>query len=216
MIQHCKYEPGAAVSYFYFDFGDPDKQVPEFMVKSLISQLAEQCETVPKALEMLLSSRDSPRGARYHTLCSFLQLLQNIIKEFSHAYIIIDALDECANPDELVDTLKSMVTWKCEKLHILVTSRNNTGIASSLERFEEMQNITWLYGPLVNKDIHTYIRQRLLNDKDLCKWQKNPDVQQEIEDKLVVGAHGMYESLHSVLASFVITLNAGFDGLHAS
>lgn len=160
------------------------------MVKSLISQLVVQCETVPRALEEVLLSREE-RGGRYHTLGSFLQLLRRIVDEFSQVYIIIDALDECASRDELMNTLKDMVGWKCAKLHILVTSRNNMDIESSPQRLEEMQNIIWLQGQLVNKDIHTYIRQRLSNDMSLHKWQKHPDIQQEIEDKLMEGAHGM-------------------------
>jgi hypothetical protein len=90
-----------------------------------------------------------------------------------------------------MNTLKDMVGWKCEKLHILVTSRNNTGIERSLQCLEEMQNIIWFQGPLVDKDIRAYIRQRLSNDMNLSKWQKYPDIRQEIEDKLMEGAHGM-------------------------
>lgn len=213
-MQYCENDPGTAVSYFYFDFGDPNKQLPQHLVQSLIFQLSEQCEKIP---EMMLSCRG--RGSRYQTFRSFLnllQLLQQIIEGFSQTYIILDALDECISREELLDVLNSMVGWKCEKLHILVTSRNNTDIENFLEYLAEKKNIVRLQCPSVDKDIHTYIRQRLSKDKNLCRWQKDQDIGQVIEDKLTEGARGMCESFLFRTLDPAITLNTGFGGLHAS
>ena len=187
MIQDFESHPETAVSYFYFDFCDQRDEVPQLLVRSIIYQLFEQCEKVPKALERAVSHHV---GSRLQTLI-FLQLLQQIIDEFSQTYIILDALDECANRNELVDILNYIASWKYEKLHILVTIRDNTGIENSLECFSEKQRTLRLQAALVDRDIQTYIRHRLSTDKNLCKWQ---NCQQEIEEKLIERAHGMYES----------------------
>jgi hypothetical protein len=189
MIRSCEKDPRTAVSYFYFDFCDHDEEIPQLLVRSIISQLSEQSKKVPSALETALSLHE--RGSRCRTP-SFLQLLQQIIiEEFSQTYIILDGLDQCASRDESIDILNSIVSWECENLHILVTSRDNTGIETSLECFPEKQRTIRLEGAFVDEDIQIYIRQRLSTDKNLCKWQ---NFQQEIEENLIERAHGMYES----------------------
>jgi hypothetical protein len=188
MIRSCEKDPRTAVSYFYFDLCDQNEEVPQLLVRSIISQLSEQCKKVPSSLEAAFSLQES---GRYRTP-SFLQLLrQIIIEEFSQAYIILDGLDECASRDELIDILNCIVSWQCENLHILITSRDNTGIESSLECLPEKQRTIRLEGAFVDEDIQIYIRQRLSTDKNLCKWQ---NFRQEIEEKLIERGHGMYES----------------------
>ena len=190
VFQYCADDPRKAVAYFYFDFSDPQKQVPELMVQSLISQLSQQCVKVPATLDALFSS--CKNGQRHPSLDAFLEVLQQIIQEFTQSYIILDALDECANRAELMGVLKSMVGWGHENLHILVTSREVRDIESSLERFVDNQNTVCLQSELVDKDIHTYICQRLSDDDNLRRWQKDHDIRQKIEDTLMKGARGMY------------------------
>ena len=188
MIRDFEHDPETAVSYFYFDFCYQRDEVPQLLVRSIIYQLFDQCEKVPKALERAVSLRE--RGARRHT-SMFLQLLQQMIDEFSQTYIVLDALNECANRKELIDILNYIASWKYEKLHILVTIRDNTGIENSLECFSEKQRTLRLQAALVDQDIQTSIRHRLSTDKNLRKWQH---CQHEIEEKLIERAHGMYES----------------------
>jgi Cdc6-like AAA superfamily ATPase len=214
VFQYCADDPGKGIAYFYFDFNDQDKQVPELMVRSLISQFSQQCDKVPETLETLFSSCENKQ--RHPSLDDFLEVLQDIIQGFPRSYIILDALDECTNRDELMDILKSMVEWRLEKLHILVTSRQERDIESSLKDFVDEQSIICLQSKSVDKDIHTYIRQRLSHDKNLEKWQKDHSIRQEIEEALIQGAHGMY-----VLSLFdherlMRTNVIGFDGLCAS
>ena len=184
------------------------------MVRSLISQLSQQCDKVPVTLETLFSSCENRQ--RHPLLDDFLEVLQDIIQGFPQSYIILDALDECANRAELMDILKSMVEWRLEKLHILVTSRQERDIESSLKDFVDEQNIICLQSKSVDKDIHTYIRQRLSHDKNLEKWQKDHGIRQEIEEALIKGAHGMYVLSLVDHERLIRTIVIGFDGLCAS
>jgi hypothetical protein len=216
VYQYCANDPGKVVAYFYFDFNDPQKRLPELMVRSLISQLSQQCIKVPTALEALSSSCDN--GHRHPSLDSLLEVLQQIIEDFPHSYVILDALDECTNRTELMDILERVAGWRVEKLHVLVTSRKERDIESSLECFVDQQNSVNVQNDLVDKDIQTYIRQRLSDDKILRKWQKDNDIRQEIETSLMKGAHGMYgfPVLRFEASMLMIIMMIGFDGLCAS
>jgi len=184
------------------------------MVRSLISQLSQQCVKVPATLEALFSSCEN--GQRQPSLDTLLEVLHQTMQEFPQSYIILDALDECADRDELMGILERMAKWQLEKLHLLVTSRKEQDIERSLECIVERQNIICLQSKVVDKDIYTYVRQRLSNDKSLRKWQNNPDVRHQIETALMKGAHGMYVyPLFGPKRLILITVT-GFDGLCAS
>jgi hypothetical protein len=87
--------------------------------------------------------------------------------------------------------LERIAGLKLEGSHLLVTSRKERDIESSLETIVDTQNTICLQIELVDRDIRTYVHQRLSDDKSLSKWQKDPDVRHEIEMALVKGAQGM-------------------------
>ena len=189
MLQYCDGDPGKVAVYFYFDFNDVQKQNSELMLRSLISQLSEKCVLIPEGLDTFLSSYENDRQP---TLDALLELMQQIIRGLPQSYIILDALDECNDRTELMNILETLCRWQLENLHLLLTSRRERDIESSLECFIDKQNIIGLQSQVVDKDIRSYVRHRLSNDKSLSKWQKDSTVGQEIEIALMNGAHGMY------------------------
>ncbi|EUC31762.1 hypothetical protein COCCADRAFT_38175 [Bipolaris zeicola 26-R-13] len=114
------------------------------------------------------------------------------MREFPCVYIIFDALDECSGRTELMDILKTMSAWQLENTHMLLTSRKERDIQSSLEIFIYEQSHICLQSERVDKDIQKYVQQRLSNDKDFNRWEKDPTVRQDIETTLVKGAQGMF------------------------
>lgn len=160
------------------------------MVRSLISQLSQQCVKIPTTLETLFSSCGS--GQRQPSLDALLEVILSMTQEFPQSYIVLDALDECTDRAELMIILERMAGWKLNESHILVTSRKERDIEISLESIVDTQNIICLQSELVDMDISTYVRQRLSDDKSLSKWQRDPDIRHEIETALMKGAHGMY------------------------
>lgn len=189
LFQYCADDPGKIVAYFYFDFTDPQKQVPELMARSLVSQLSQQCVKRPASLETLFSSCENRQ--REPTLDELLEVLQQITLESSQSYIILDALDECANRTELMDILETIAGWQLKKLHILVTSRRERDIEISLETLVDARNTIDLRAEMVDKDIRAYIDHRLSVDKNLKRWQKHRGIRQEIEAALMKKACGM-------------------------
>ena len=113
--------------------------------------------------------------------------LQDILGGFPQVFIILDALDECKEREELLGIIEGIINWKLKKLHILATSRMEREIEETLEPLATRQ--ICIQSAIINADIQTYIGKRLQNDSKLRKWPAS--VQAEIEKTLMDGADGM-------------------------
>jgi hypothetical protein len=113
------------------------------------------------------------------------------MQEFACVYVVLDALDECTQRQELMDVLNTVVGWQLDNLHLLITGRNERDIESSLENYIREEDTLCLQRDVVNKDIQRYVQQRLRDDKGLAKWNKDAAVREEIEAALMSGARGM-------------------------
>jgi Cdc6-like AAA superfamily ATPase len=189
VFEYCAEDPGKAVAYFYFDFNDTLKQAPELMVRSLISQLSQQSDEIPRSLELLFSTCEN--GQRQPLLDNLLEVLHHIIQELPQSYIILDALDECGNRTSLMQILENIASWQVDGFHLLVTSRREQDIQQLLAKLVEDRNMICLQSNTVDQDIRKYVHRRLSNDKDLQKWQKDSAVVCDIETTLMEGANGM-------------------------
>ncbi|KAJ5056268.1 hypothetical protein J3E72DRAFT_388715 [Bipolaris maydis] len=190
VFRYCDEHPGYAVAYFYFDFNDIQKQNAERMLRSLVVQLLQKSVDIPSSLDALFSSHDN--GKRPPALDSLLKVARDLIEHFPQVYIVLDALDECNQWSELMEMLETIASWEIPNLHLIMTSRAEPDIKSTLTSFVDPQNSICLQSNIVDRDIQLYIRQRLSDDKDLAKWKKDPDIQQEIETALTKGSKGMF------------------------
>lgn len=178
------------IAYFYFDFNDSKKQDPELMLRSLLCQLLQRSARVPRSLDVLFSSCGN--GQRPPLLHALLEVTQQMILDCTHAYVVLDALDECTQRPDLMSLLETIVGWQLTSLHLLMTSRKERDIESCLETYMDEENTICLQSKLVDEDILLYVRQKLSNDKSLVKWSKDTVIRQEIETALMRGARGMY------------------------
>ena len=187
VFEECQAEATSAVLYFYFDFNDAEKERHEKMIRSLISQLSRCC--AKSALQDLYSS--CLNGERQPTFDVLLKTLRRMMASLEDIYIIIDALDECTEREQLLTGLEEMASWDDVSLHMLTTSRRETDIEEVLKLLSDERNRISIQSALVNADIRTYTHDRLQNDRKLRRWLKHPGVQLEIEDTLVEKAAGM-------------------------
>jgi hypothetical protein len=182
---HCSQDPSVlTLAYFYFDFKDAKKQVVRSLICSLVTQFSRTCTSTPEGLATLYSK--CLDGQHTPTSTSLMKALRDIITGFHHAYIVIDALDECAEPDDLLSFIEEVTGWGLDNLHILATSRRNQITEFVASRTSYTINIQ---SAVVDMDIQTHIRERLQNDIRLRKWPLK--VKQEIESGLMLGAKGM-------------------------
>jgi Cdc6-like AAA superfamily ATPase len=182
-------KPIRALAYFYFDFNDEWKQRCEGMIRSLIVQLSTQCKATLLALQSLYSS--SANGSQQPSTDALLQTLRELINNFDETFIVLDALDECKERPGLLEYIDEIVSWKVGKLHVLATSRREKDIEDSFESFLESDGKVSLQTAMVDHDIRTYINDRLRTDRKMRRWQKHPNVLEEIETKLMEKANGM-------------------------
>ena len=187
LLEECQSKTTSAVLYFYFDFNDAEKELHENLIRSMICQLSRCC--VSSALQDLYSS--CLKGGRQPAFEVLLETLRQMMASLGDIYIIIDALDECIEREQLLTDLEEMASWDDVILHILTTSRRETDIEESLNLLSHERNRISIQGTLVDADIRTYTQDRLQNDRKLRRWLKHPKVQLEIEDTLVEKAAGM-------------------------
>ena len=185
ILKLCKDNSGSALAYFYFDFQNRDQQQCESLLRSLIAQFSDQAPDTPEALQELhsrcQSSRHGPDSGDLTTT------LQCIVQEFRHAYIVVDALDECTERESLLELIEEIVDWKSSTLHILVTSRKEREIEDSL--IPRCWHTMALQDSVIAGDIEIHVCEKLQNDPKLKKWSAK--VQAEIKEKLTQGACGM-------------------------
>lgn len=184
-VQQTK--PDSAVLYFYFDFNDAEKQRHEKMIRSLVCQLSRYCAS--SILQTLHSSCSN--GSRQPTGELLLSTLHQMMTSLGDTYIILDALDECTERDELLADIEEILSWKELKLHLLTTSRKETDIEEVLTPLSDEGNRVTIRSGRVNADIRTYVHSRLQTDRKLKRWQEKPNVQTEIENTLTKKADGM-------------------------
>ncbi|KAK5135374.1 hypothetical protein LTR08_005316 [Meristemomyces frigidus] len=174
------------VLYFYFDFNDASKQIFDKMLRSLISQLYLQCEESQKHLDHLYTScRRGTVQASSHSLVATLQVM---MEEAGDLTIVLDALDECTTRKELLSWLASLSQ---EATQILMTSRKEEDIESSLTKWILPSAVVPVQQAAVDKDILAVVRSRISEDQELQRWQSMLEVRNMIETRLMEKADGM-------------------------
>ena len=185
VITSYQLEPRIAIAYFYFDFNDSSKQLTEKLIRSLIMQLSTQCSHSSDLLQLAFSR--SQNGQNQLPIEDLRTLLHQMLKSFDGAYILVDALDECTDREDLFELIEALMAWNIHGMHLLATSRKENDISVSLEPLVTRQ--LDIQSALVDADIRVHILERLSNDAKLEKW--SVDVKKEIEDALMKGAKGM-------------------------
>ena len=180
--------------YFYFDFSDSGKQSLDSMVRSLTSQLYHKRKDTQKLLDSLFSSYGD--GCRQPTADSLCTGLLDMIQQVDEVWIVLDALDEChsrkgTRTEGLILWMEDLLHSKLRNVHLLATSRQEEDIESSLSKWARTKDMMHIQSDLVTDDIRAYVRTRVKEDDGLRRWRSQPDIQEEIETRLMEKACGM-------------------------
>lgn len=189
VLQECIVDSKMAVAYFYFDFNDLEKQKSDNMMRSLITQLSAQSTKRLKELESLFSSCNN--GERQPDAQRLPSVLEEIIEVSDKTYIIIDALDECSNTQELQENIEEIQRWGLPQLHMLLTSRRLMDIEEMIDPLTDAEDRICIQSALVDVDIKTYVHEKLQNDRRFKRWRSKPHVQEEVKRELMKKADGM-------------------------
>ena len=128
----------SATAYFFFDGRDSQKdlQLYDKLLRSLIWQFSLKCKgTVPKVLVNLYMGCGN--GHQEPTLDDLQNTLQRILDGFSSTFIILDALDECAERQKLLNWIHTFILENDINLglHLIVTSRQEEEIEDKFKSY---------------------------------------------------------------------------------
>jgi hypothetical protein len=128
------------IAYFFFDGRDSQKelQLHNKLIRALISQLSDtQHGGITEKLADLYKRCGEVRQPSDEQLQN---VLRDILDRFSHAYLMIDALDECTDREKTliwVNKLISDTNRKAANLHIVITSRPERDIHEILAALDQ-------------------------------------------------------------------------------
>jgi NACHT domain len=188
VARHCETNPSSPFAYFFFDGRDGQKNLQQVdsLIRSLIRQFSATYGGVPTVLTKLYHSCHD--GGSPPSVESLRATLLLILEAFDEVFIILDALDECAERKELLKWIKHMTSWRKGKLHLLGTSRPVEDIAKYLRSLDP--NHVYMMEDLITYDIERYIDSILHEDDAFEHWDS--EVKATIKKKLLKNAGGMY------------------------
>ncbi|KAF7980071.1 hypothetical protein HWV62_39860 [Athelia sp. TMB] len=184
ILRECEEHPGVvACAYFFFDnrCATTELSIHDGMIRSLIRQLSHQSASLPASLVDIYGG-----GHQQPCTASLQTTLQKIIGVFERAYIVIDALDECAEWEKLINWLGSLLQSPTRRFRIFLSSRRDQNIN---ERFDSIPLLTQvpLAGESANADIEKYLDAML--DK-IARWDAETRIRVKVA--LMHGADGMF------------------------
>ena len=172
--------------YYYFDFNDRQKQTVLGCISSLLLQLALVMDDFNKLWLLYVACE---LGRRQPSIYEIEETLRNALEALPEVYMILDALDECLELDEVLSFIVSACdSWEA-KVKIMVTSRKERNIDEALQVLDPVA--INLRDELITQDIQVYVQSRLNASTRLKKWCSDPQLKSEIERTLVNGADGM-------------------------
>jgi hypothetical protein len=192
----CEGNPKRALTYFYFDFGTPAKQIAVSCARYLLSHLIGRHLDIPDAIKDLYVKKCyyGNDSLNLQDLTAMLELYAGL-DGTEDLYIVLDGLDESPLKDykraELLDWIDTLTKRLKFKLHLCMSSRPKQDIREKFSSFRHLTEIP-MKESNVGRDIKTYI-QRELSMRP--KFKRLPqELKREVQDTLVRGAQGMYES----------------------
>lgn len=173
------------IAYIYCNFRRQDEQKPIDLFASLLKQLAEQRSTIPQSLQHLYDDHQSKKTRP--SLNEILRTLQSAIGEYTKAFIVVDALDECeilgGNRKKFITELLNMQAATAANL--FATSRMIPEIEKDFEGRSTQIEIR-----ASNEDLEKYLAGNLWKLPSFVS--SNAGLQDEIKTSIIKAADGMY------------------------
>lgn len=209
------------VFYFFCKNTDVDKNAPTVVLRSLLYQLYKSIKdqkarvSLSNDLGLALDRSGQQRAVDYTTLW---QLFSTHISSLPSALIILDALDECQDPCQLIQCLKGLSELKSIK--VIVTSRKEPHLHDELKN-----NSTIEIAPDdVDADIAAFVEAKVEASSKLS----HPLVRDLIIAKLCNAHNGMFLWVYLMLKELkscfsmaqvqdaLTKLPTGLDGIYKS
>lgn len=159
----------SALAYFFCDISDMNKRTKRNLLCSLVLNLFA-CSQDKTILEELYAK--CKHGLQKPTNSDLCEVLHSYMTRLQKVYLLIDALDECINVEEVLGLVKLIHEWDIISCHLLVTSRKEIPIVHALKPAMPIEvdlscnNMALAVG----NDIEQYIDHMMSSDTELMTW----------------------------------------------
>ncbi|PCG99584.1 Hypothetical protein PENO1_002190 [Penicillium occitanis (nom. inval.)] len=177
-------DPDVGIAYIYCNFqSTPDLNIQDLLA-SLVKQLIQRQSVLPKAVvDMYRNHGKKNTRPRTDELAS---CLRSVASDLSTAFIVVDALDECATDYGLREKLlQGIFTLQAQcNINFLATSRHLPEIMVEFDRQ------TWLEIRADPSDVKAYLRSQLSTFPSFLL--QNQDLINEIITTITESVDGMF------------------------
>lgn len=174
----------AALAYIYLDFKMVEWSCAMF-TQSVITQLScSQSIAQKKVKDLWVHCRNGEHPPSMETL---KHTLKGIFGALSCAFVVVDALDECAERESLLKLITELHGWHLPSVHVLVTSRRIQDVERALD--PTLTRVICVDSGRVESDIRLYVDHRLHSESRFKKWSKG--LRERVETILLSKARGM-------------------------
>lgn len=185
-----KNDTSVGIAYLYCNFRRQQEQKPTDLLANLLKQLVQKQSSMPEGLKNLYE-----RHKNNWTRTSFKEIsnvLYSVIAEYSRAFILIDALDECEISDGGHKKLLSEIFNLQAKsgISLFATSR----FIPVIEK--DFKGCISLEIRASDEDIQSYIDGHLSNLPSFVSG--SPKLQEEIKAEIIKAVDGMCVLSHAV------------------
>ena len=184
---HCP-SSGVTVAYFFFEAGKPQKTTRVDAVAAILTQLLHQHKSDNTILDYFTYSMSSLQreGQTKATHTEMTGILTATLQHLDNVYLVLDGIDECSEPDDLILELWQLRHLK--NLRLLVFSRPNVG---TLRRMVPPTQLMTITPDSMKADLNIYFERGLTHLQDQRLLPFTIDRQSLIRN-LQRGASGLF------------------------
>ncbi|KAJ7187366.1 hypothetical protein C8R46DRAFT_288368 [Mycena filopes] len=176
--------PLPAVAFFYFDINHKSGNMVDMALRRIILQLSAHS---PNSYSTLEKRFDQSNGQITPNFLDLQLILEELLQELGHTYLILDALDECEELElpQLLHLIFTLRTKSQRTLHLLITSQRRTRFT---DEFADLSHI-FLEPELIGHDIKAFISHEVHHNYGLQIWKSRAD---EIIERVAHRSSGMF------------------------
>ncbi|THW85207.1 hypothetical protein D6D15_08240 [Aureobasidium pullulans] len=182
--------PSRALAFFYFDVNGGGQQTVVQMLRTLLSQLCSRSSIILDRLQTLYNT--CGKGTSSPSIDQLSDTLKDIIGMSSQVTVVVDALDECDKPSEVISWLEDLLEANYSTLRLLVTSRSTGETGRAIDGWTRRHELHAIQVDGVNKDISDYLHTRLFSSDEFSRWSSHKGLREMIEKEVSQQANGMF------------------------
>ena len=194
LIRHLE-EVGVLRQFFFFKHGEQTKRSIHTFLRSLAYQIASEVPEYRTLLSKMAGDVNTLEKAEARSLWQKLFKTGLLTLRLSQPlYWVVDALDECDTPQQLINMLSDITTSQTS-IRILLVSRRTQALALNLQRIAERLNVDVSSVDNPASDLRQYVA------KEMEYVPGRPDFKREISERILEKADGNFLWVHLVVMS---------------